>query len=74
MTDQTAASKPENILREVYRELTDQEKAMEQEIRVKANALYELIHSFGISHELTQAKARITEAVIWAFAHIRSRP
>ena len=59
-----------NVMRHAYRVLTDAEKAAMQKIKDDGLALHEYIASLGASRELSVAKTKIEEAVMWAVKHI----
>jgi hypothetical protein len=59
-----------NVMRHEYRVLTDAEK--EQMLRVKdyGKLFYVEVDALGNSRELSLAKTKIEEAVMWAVKHI----
>lgn len=59
-----------NVMRHQYRVLTDTEKAQMQAIKDKGLELHDLIESIGQSRELSVAKTRTEEAVMWAIKWI----
>ena len=59
-----------NVMRHAYRVLSDSEKASMQKIKDDALALHEYISGIGESRELSLAKTRLEEAVMWAVKHI----
>jgi len=59
-----------NVMRHGYRVLSDDEKAQMQKIKDDGLALWELIDAIGGSRELSIAKTKIEEAVMWAVKHI----
>ncbi|HBI17993.1 MAG TPA: hypothetical protein DDY79_01440 [Brevundimonas sp.] len=59
-----------NAMRHAYRVLTDAEKAQMQAIKDKGLELHQLIESIGGSRELSIAKTKTEEAVMWAVKHI----
>ncbi|MCP5197659.1 MAG: hypothetical protein H6974_12885 [Gammaproteobacteria bacterium] len=59
-----------NVMRHQYRVLSDQEKQQMQEIKDKGLELFELIESIGQSRELSLAKTKTEEAVMWAVKHL----
>ncbi len=59
-----------NVMRHQYRELSDAEKASMQKIKDDGLALHEYIGSLGTSRELSIAKTKIEEAVMWAVKHV----
>lgn len=61
-----------NVMRHEYRVLSDAEKAQMQAIKDKGLELHNLIDSVGLSRELSIAKTKTEEAVMWAVKHIKS--
>ena len=59
-----------NVMRHEYRVLSDVEKAQMQAIKDKGLELHNLIESVGQSRELSLAKTKTEEAVMWAVKHI----
>lgn len=59
-----------NVMRHSYRVLTDEEKALMQAIKDKGLELHDLIESIGSSRELSLAKTKTEEAVMWAVKHL----
>ena len=59
-----------NVMRHVYRVLSDDEKAQMQALKDKGLELHDLIESIGASRELSLAKIKTEEAVMWAVKHI----
>lgn len=59
-----------NVMRHEYRVLSDDEKQMMQSIKDKGLELYDLIESIGQSRELSLAKTKTEEAVMWAVKHL----
>lgn len=59
-----------NTMRHQYRVLSDDEKAQMQAIKDKGLELHNLIDSVGLSRELSLAKTKTEEAVMWAVKHI----
>ncbi len=59
-----------NTMRHQYRVLDELEKAQMQAIKDKGLELHELIESIGQSRELSLAKTKTEEAVMWAVKHI----
>lgn len=59
-----------NTMRHQYRVLSDEEKTQMQKIKDNGLALLELVTSLGQSRELSIAKTKIEEAVMWAVKHI----
>ena len=59
-----------NVMRHEYRVLTDSEKSTMQAIKDKGLELHDLIESIGQSRELSLAKTKTEEAVMWAVKHL----
>lgn len=59
-----------NVMRHGYRVLSDEEKAQMQAVKDKGLELWALIESIGESRELSLAKTRVEESVMWAVKHI----
>ncbi|MCG7508518.1 DUF7681 family protein [Mesorhizobium retamae] len=59
-----------NTMRHAYRVLSEQEKAAMQEIKDIGLAFHDRIAALGNSRELSIAKTKIEEAVMWAVKHI----
>ncbi|CAN7307873.1 hypothetical protein LJR164_001621 [Phenylobacterium sp. LjRoot164] len=59
-----------NVMRHAYRVLTDEEKASMQAIKDKGLELHALFEGIGGSRELSLAKTKVEEAVMWAVKHI----
>lgn len=59
-----------NTMRHQYRVLSDAEKAQMQAIKDKGLELHDLIEGIGASRELSLAKTKTEEAVMWAVKHL----
>ena len=59
-----------NTMRHQYRVLSDAEKANMQKIKDMGLDYHEFISGLGNSRELSIAKTKIEEAVMWAVKHI----
>ena len=59
-----------NVMRHGYRVLGDHEKAQMQQLKDDGLALWNLLDSLGSSRELSIAKTKIEEAVMWGTKHI----
>lgn len=59
-----------NVMRHEYRVLSDSEKQTMQAIKDKGLELHDLIESIGQSRELSIAKTKTEEAVMWAVKHL----
>lgn len=64
------AETAKNTMRQTYRVLTDAEKATMQAIKDQGQTFHDLVESIGQSRELSLAKTKIEEAVMWAVKHI----
>lgn len=74
MTDTVSSTSDErtinNVMRHAYRILSDNEKLQMQAIKDKGLELFELIDNIGQSRELSLAKTKTEEAVMWAVKHL----
>lgn len=59
-----------NVMRHAYRVLTDDEKKHMQDIKDKGLEFFQLLEAIGQSRELSLAKTKIEEAVMWGVKHI----
>lgn len=59
-----------NVMRHQYRVLTDAEKANMQAIKDYGLGFHDLLTGIGDSRELSLAKTKVEEAVMWAVKHI----
>jgi hypothetical protein len=59
-----------NVMRHAYRVLSDAEKAQMQSIKDKGLEFFTFCDGVGASRELSLAKTKIEEAVMWAVKHI----
>ncbi len=59
-----------NTMRHAYRVLTDAEKAAMQKIKDDGLAMVEFFDSLGGSREISLAKTKVEEAVMWAVKHL----
>lgn len=59
-----------NTMRHQYRVLTEAEKVNMQAIKDEGLRLHELIAHLGPSREVSIAKTKVEEAVMWAVKHI----
>lgn len=59
-----------NVMRHGYRVLSDEEKTQMQALKDKGLELWTLIGSLGESRELSIAKTKAEEAVMWAVKHL----
>ncbi|MBN8994453.1 MAG: hypothetical protein J0H94_04450 [Rhizobiales bacterium] len=59
-----------NTMRHAYRVLSDAEKANIQAIKDQGLAFHDFVTGLGNSRELSLAKTKIEEAVMWAVKHI----
>lgn len=59
-----------NAMRHNYRVLSDEEKAAMVAIKDKGQELLDLINGQGGSRELSIARTKTEEAVMWAVKHI----
>ncbi len=59
-----------NTMRHAYRVLSDEEKASMQKIKDMGLEFHDAVASLGSSRELSLAKTKIEEAVMWAVKHL----
>ena len=59
-----------NVMRHGYRMLSDDEKSEMQNLKDEGLVLWKMIDRIGESRELSIAKTKIEEAVMWAVKHI----
>lgn len=59
-----------NVMRHAYRVLSDAEKAAMQKLKDDGLAFHAYVESLGASRELSIAKTKIEEAVMWAVKHL----
>ncbi|MBN7804897.1 hypothetical protein JZX86_05900 [Agrobacterium rosae] len=59
-----------NTMRHAYRVLSDEEKASMQEIKDMGLAFHDRIAALGNSREVSLAKTKVEEAVMWAVKSI----
>lgn len=59
-----------NVMRHAYRVLSDDEKATMQKIKDIGLDFHNFIEGVGQSRELSLAKTKIEEAVMWAVKHV----
>ena len=59
-----------NVMRHGYRTLSDEEKVQMQAIKDGGLAMWEMFDAIGQSRELSLAKTKAEEAVMWAVKHV----
>lgn len=59
-----------NVMRHAYRVLSDDEKATMQKIKDMGLDFHNAVEAIGQSRELSLAKTKIEEAVMWAVKHV----
>ena len=59
-----------NVMRHEYRRLSDQEKVQMKSIKDAGLDFHNLIDGLGSSREVSLAKTKVEEAVMWATKHI----
>ena len=59
-----------NVMRHEYRVLSDVEKNHMKQIKDSGLYFYQLMDEIGTSRELSLAKTKVEEAVMWAVKHI----
>lgn len=69
--DSHAAQRTENnVMRHQYRPLDDGEKKTMQDIKDRGLSLHQLFEAMGSSRELSIAKTKLEESVMWAVKHL----
>jgi hypothetical protein len=68
--DDRTANNVGSAMRHAYRVLTDEEKALMVEIKDLGAALHDKIVAIGSSRELSLARTKVEEAVMWAVKHV----
>jgi hypothetical protein len=59
-----------NAVRHAYRVLSEEEKALMVDVKDIGAAFLNIVDGIGSSRELSLAKTKIEEAVMWAVKHI----
>lgn len=59
-----------NVMRHTYRPVSQEEHDSIQKIKDAGLAFYELCDAIGQSREMSLAKTKVEEAVMWATKHI----
>ena len=59
-----------NVMRHEYKVLSEEEKFLMKEIKDKGKEFYDFIDSMNASREVSLAKTKVEEAVMWAVKHI----
>lgn len=59
-----------NTMRHGYRTLSDEEKKSMQDIKDMGLAFHDRIAELGSSREVSLAKTKVEEAVMWAVKHV----
>lgn len=59
-----------NVMRHEYRQLTEAEKRDMKTVKDKGLVFVEFLDTIGTSRELSLAKTKMEEAVMWATKHI----
>ncbi len=70
MDSTTEGRTTNNVMRHEYRTLTDTEKLQMKTIKDQGLDFFNYIDDLGQSRELSLAKTKIEEAVMWAVKHI----
>jgi predicted acetyltransferase len=68
MTEQTEPKL--DIMRQAYRPLTEDEQDAMQQIKAAGFNFHTLVESLGQSREISLAKTKVEEAVMWAVKHL----
>jgi hypothetical protein len=69
-SDDRTVNNAGDAVRHAYRVLTEEEKALMVEVKDLGHALLEKIAAIGASRELSLARTKAEEAVMWAVKHI----
>lgn len=59
-----------NVMRHEYRRLDDREKVQMKAIKDAGLEFFNMIDGLGVSREVSLAKTKVEEAVMWATKHI----
>ena len=59
-----------NVMRHAYRVLSDEEKALMSKVKDMGLELHNVLEGMGASRELSIAKTKLEEAVMWAVKHL----
>ncbi|MET3601840.1 Acb2/Tad1 domain-containing protein [Martelella mangrovi] len=59
-----------NVMRHEYRVLTDDEKAQMKAIKDRGLEFIEMLDGIGSSRDISLAKTKIEEAVMWGVKHV----
>lgn len=59
-----------NVMRHQYRELTEEEKHKMRDVKNHGLEFWSILDDLGVSRELSLAKTKIEEAVMWAIKHV----
>lgn len=59
-----------NVMRHEYRVLTDKEKATMKAVKDLGMSFHNMIADLGNTREVSIAKTKVEEAVMWAVKHI----
>lgn len=59
-----------NTMRHAYRVLSEDEKANMQAVKDRGLEFHDFLQSMGASRELSIAKTKLEEVVMWAVKHI----
>jgi len=71
MVDSTSDERTvNNVMRHQYRVLSDDEKSAMQTVKDRGLELWNVFDNIGQSREMSLAKTKIEEAVMWAVKHI----
>ena len=59
-----------DVMRQTYRQLSAEASAAILDVKQDAAALYAKLEDFGSSRELSLAKTKLEEVVMWATKHL----
>lgn len=68
--NETAAAPPADVMRMEYRQMSADESAQILAVKGNAASLYGFLGTLGSSRELSLAKTKLEEVVMWATKHI----
>lgn len=60
----------QNVMRHEYKALSNEDKVVIKDIKDMGLQFYEYLDRVGASRELSLAKTKIEEAVMWAVKHV----
>lgn len=67
-----STSDARNVMRHEYKVLSDEEKVQMKKIKDMGLEFFSYLDSIGRSREISLAKTKVEEAVMWAVKHVTS--